>query len=65
MVLHDRAGREDDSARSEVACAGEIRLAEVFEPFDHFVWFGVGEEEADLAFYLLCDMADENVRYED
>ena len=53
VPLHDGARGEHDGARRGVARAREVGLLEVREPLGDFGRWGVGKEEADLAFKLL------------
>ena len=55
VVAHDGTDWEDDSARGEVACPSEIWLLKIGKPIDDFLGLAVGEEDADLAFYLLVE----------
>jgi hypothetical protein len=53
VSLQNGASREDDRAGGNVPCSREIWSFEVGEPFGDFVWFRIGEEQADLALYAL------------
>ena len=53
MLLHDRARGYGVGLRGGVPGAREVGLLEVGEPLEDFCGWGRGEEEADLAFYLL------------